>query len=179
MEILGYFMALVVGLSLGLIGGGGSILAVPILAYLFGLDEKIATAYSLFVVGSAALVGAVRQYQIGNIDGRTAVVFGLPAVLGVWIVRHFLIPMLPEVLFAFSDFEFTPSYGNVRFVFIAHVLGGIFHALFQGTQKWNGHNHLQLSGYFLGRTRRGRIDGICRCRWWVSDHPSIGDVCQS
>ena len=111
MEILGYFMALVVGLSLGLIGGGGSILAVPILAYLFGLDEKIATAYSLFVVGSAALVGAVRQYQIGNIDGRTAVVFGLPAVLGVWIVRHFLIPMLPEVLFAFSDFEFTRRMG--------------------------------------------------------------------
>ena len=61
-EILGYFGALIVGLTLGLIGGGGSILAVPILAYLFLIDAKTATAYSLFIVGSSALVGAVKQH---------------------------------------------------------------------------------------------------------------------
>jgi hypothetical protein len=111
MEIIGYFMALLVGLSLGLVGGGGSILAVPVLAYLFGLDEKMATAYSLFVVGCAALLGAMRQHRCGNVDVRTAIVFGFPAVLGVWMVRHFIIPVLPDVLFSISGFELTRRMG--------------------------------------------------------------------
>lgn len=111
MQIVGYFMALLIGVSLGLIGGGGSILAVPVLAYLFGLDEKLATAYSLFVVGSAALLGGFRQYKNGCVDVRTAVVFGVPAVLGVWGVRQFVVPMLPDVLFAVEGFEFTRRMG--------------------------------------------------------------------
>ena len=74
MEIIGYFMAIAIGVTLGLIGGGGSILAVPVLAYLFGMDEKVATAYSLFIVGTAALVGGLRQHRNGNVDWRTSVV---------------------------------------------------------------------------------------------------------
>lgn len=111
MDIIGYLLALIIGVSLGLIGGGGSILAVPVLAYAFGLDEKLATAYSLFVVGAAALVGAMRQYKYGNVDVRTALVFGFPALLGVWVVRHFIIPILPDVLFAIEGFEFTRRMG--------------------------------------------------------------------
>ena len=65
MEIIGYFLAIAIGVSLGLIGGGGSILAVPVLAYLFEMDEKVATAYSLFIVGTAALVGGLRQHRNG------------------------------------------------------------------------------------------------------------------
>lgn len=107
MEYLGYFLALIVGLSLGLIGGGGSILAVPILAYLFSFDEKMATAYSLFIVGSAALVGGIRQNKNRNVDWKTAVVFGIPAIVGVWLIRHFVVPILPDILFEFGDFDFT------------------------------------------------------------------------
>ncbi|MGH1339032.1 MAG: sulfite exporter TauE/SafE family protein [Aureispira sp.] len=107
LEILGYGMALLVGLSLGLIGGGGSILAVPILAYLFGLDEHLSTAYSLFVVGTAALVGGWRQHLQGKVDWRTAAVFGGPALIGVWLVRNYLIPTLPNVLWQTGDFELT------------------------------------------------------------------------
>jgi uncharacterized membrane protein YfcA len=107
LEILGYGMALIIGLSLGLIGGGGSILAVPVLAYLFGLDEQISTAYSLFVVGAAALVGGWRQHLQGQVDWRTALVFGAPALLGVWLVRHYVVPALPEVLWQMGDFNFT------------------------------------------------------------------------
>ena len=99
MEILGYTMALIIGLSLGLIGSGGSILAVPVLAYLFSYDEKIATAYSLFIVGAAALVGGLKQYNKNNVDLKTAIIFGIPAIIGVWLVRHFVIPILPNVLF--------------------------------------------------------------------------------
>lgn len=111
MEIVGYIMALVIGISLGLIGGGGSILAVPVLAYMFGLDEKTATAYSLFIVGTGALVGGIKQSQNKNVDWRTAMVFGLPAVLGVWIIRHFVVPALPDTFFTVSDFSFTRRMG--------------------------------------------------------------------
>ncbi len=107
MELIGYFSAGIIGVSLGLIGGGGSILAVPILAYLFLLDEKVATAYSLFIVGTAALVGGFKQHKNGNVDWVTAVVFGLPAVLGVWLVRHYVVPALPDILFTINTFEFT------------------------------------------------------------------------
>ena len=111
MEILGYFMAIAIGVSLGLIGGGGSILAVPVLAYLFGMDEKVATAYSLFIVGTAALVGGLRQHRNGNVDWRTAVVFGIPAIAGVWVVRHYIVPALPDVLFTAGDLDFTRRMG--------------------------------------------------------------------
>tara|TARA_B100000508_G_C11465718_1_gene282265 strand:+ start:12015 stop:12815 length:801 start_codon:yes stop_codon:yes gene_type:complete len=105
--ILGYISALVIGISLGLIGGGGSILAVPVLAYLFLLDAKYATAYSLFVVGFSALVGGIKQHLKGFVDWRTAIVFGIPAMIGVTVVRKFVVPMLPDVLFTIDEFEFT------------------------------------------------------------------------
>lgn len=107
MEILGFIMALIIGISLGLIGGGGSILAVPVLAYLFMLDETLATSYSLFVVGSASLVGGLRQNRNKNVDWRTAIVFGIPAIVGVWIIRHYVVPALPEELFTVNTFVFT------------------------------------------------------------------------
>jgi len=111
MEIIGSIMAVAIGISLGLIGGGGSILAVPVLAYLFGMDEKVATAYSLFIVGTAALVGGLRQNRNGSVDWRTAIVFGIPAIAGVWMVRHYVVPALPDVLFTAGDFDFTRRMG--------------------------------------------------------------------
>ena len=110
-EIFGYASALVIGISLGLIGGGGSILAVPVLAYLFSVNEKVATAYSLFMVGASALVGGLKQHFKGYVDWRTAIVFGLPAIIGVTVVRKFVVPALPDVLFALGDFDFTRRMG--------------------------------------------------------------------
>lgn len=111
LEILGYFSALIIGISLGLIGGGGSILAVPVLAYLFSVNEKVATAYSLFIVGASALVGGLKQHLKGYVDWRTAVVFGIPAIVGVSLVRRFVVPALPDILFTIDDFEFTRRMG--------------------------------------------------------------------
>ncbi|MGB2758943.1 MAG: TSUP family transporter, partial [Maribacter stanieri] len=71
LHIFGYISALIIGISLGLIGGGGSILAVPVLAYLFSINEKAATAYSLFIVGASALVGGWQQHLKGYVDWRT------------------------------------------------------------------------------------------------------------
>jgi uncharacterized membrane protein YfcA len=84
---------------LGLIGGGGSILAVPVLVYLFLLDETLATGYSLFVVGCSALVGGYKQYLKGHVDLKTAIIFGTPAILSVTLVRSFLMPIIPDELF--------------------------------------------------------------------------------
>jgi uncharacterized membrane protein YfcA len=111
LEIFGYLSALVIGISLGLIGGGGSILAVPVLAYLFLVNEKVATAYSLFIVGFSALIGGVKQHFKGYVDWRTAFVFGVPAIVGVTLVRHYVVPALPDVLFTIDNFEFTRRMG--------------------------------------------------------------------
>ncbi|WP_026837660.1 sulfite exporter TauE/SafE family protein [Gillisia sp. JM1] len=107
LEIFGYISAVIIGISLGLIGGGGSILAVPVLAYLFSMGERVATAYSLFIVGASALVGGIQQHYKGYVDWKTAIIFGIPAIIGVTVVRHYVVPALPETLFYIQDFEFT------------------------------------------------------------------------
>lgn len=111
LEIFGYVSALIIGISLGLIGGGGSILAVPVLAYLFMVNEKVATAYSLFIVGLSALIGGIKQHFKGYVDWRTAFVFGLPAIIGVTLVRYYVVPALPDILFYVGEFEFTRRMG--------------------------------------------------------------------
>ena len=107
MELLGYFSALFIGLSLGLIGGGGSILAVPVLVYLFKLVEQAATAYSLFIVGSTALAGGLQQHFKNLVNWKVAVIFAIPSIIGVSLVRAFVIPALPDTLFSIGSFEFT------------------------------------------------------------------------
>lgn len=100
MEFLGYFAAILMGASLGLIGGGGSILTVPILVYLFAQNPLIATTGSLFVVGSTAFVGALLSARKKLIDFKTGVLFSIPSFLGVFVARHFILPNLPEVIYA-------------------------------------------------------------------------------
>lgn len=96
MEFLGYVAFIMVGLTLGLIGGGGSILAVPILVYLMGISAELATSYSLFLVGVTALLGAISYHKDGLINYRIGVVFAIPSFVGVFVVRRFLIPVIPS-----------------------------------------------------------------------------------
>ena len=124
-DFAGYFGALVIGISLGLIGGGGSILAVPILAYIFLIDAKLATAYSLFIVGFSALIGGIKQHIKGYVDWRTAFVFGLPAIIGVSIVRKYMIPNLPDLLFQIENFEFTLRMGMFGLFAILMIPAGL------------------------------------------------------
>lgn len=114
-EILGYFGALMVGVVLGLIGGGGSILTVPVLVYLFSLNPIVATGYSLFVVGTTALVGAFRNMKYKLVDFKTALIFATPAFIAVYITRRFIIPAVPENLFAVNDFIFTKDIAIMLF----------------------------------------------------------------
>jgi hypothetical protein len=103
MEILGYIGAILMGLSLGLIGGGGSILTVPILVYLFQVDAVLATAYSLFIVGLTSLVGSFSHIKLGNIHWRTAIVFGIPSIISVFLTRSYLVPRIPDPILTFGQ----------------------------------------------------------------------------
>ena len=94
MEITGYLASLIIGISLGLIGGGGSILTVPVLVYLMGVEPVLATAYSLFIVGSTSLVGALPKYKQGLVNLKTAVIFGIPSILAVFATRKYIIPLI-------------------------------------------------------------------------------------
>lgn len=98
MESIGYFAAFLMGVTLGSIGGGGSILTVPILVYLMGVSPVTATGYSLLIVGSAAVFGALRYYRQGLIDVRAALTFAAPSVVAVYTTRAFLMPALPDTL---------------------------------------------------------------------------------
>ncbi|MCG2419821.1 sulfite exporter TauE/SafE family protein [Aequorivita sp. F47161] len=108
-EILGYVGALFVGVVLGLIGGGGSILTVPVMVYLFALNPVVATGYSLFVVGTTALFGAFRNMKKKMVDFKTAFIFATPAFIAVFLTRRYLLPAIPENLFTIGNFEFTKS----------------------------------------------------------------------
>ncbi|MEO8069157.1 MAG: sulfite exporter TauE/SafE family protein [Flavobacteriales bacterium] len=111
MEAFGYIGALAMGLLLGLIGGGGSILTVPILVYLFGVEPVLATACSLFIVGSTAAVGSASHVRLGNVHWPTAVLFGGPSILAVYATRAWVLPALPEVWMTVGSLVITKPVG--------------------------------------------------------------------
>jgi uncharacterized membrane protein YfcA len=107
MEIVGYVASFIIGISLGLIGGGGSILTVPVLVYLFRVQPVMATAYSLFIVGSTSLVGAFPKYKQGLINVKTAIIFGIPSIAAVFITRKYFVPKIPDVVFRLGNQDVT------------------------------------------------------------------------
>lgn len=109
MEIAGYIASLVIGISLGLIGGGGSILTVPVLVYLFRIHPVTATAYSLFIVGSTSFVGSFPKYKRGEINLKTASLFGIPSIAAVYVTRALLVPAIPNNILSMGNFVLTKS----------------------------------------------------------------------
>ncbi|MCM4158162.1 sulfite exporter TauE/SafE family protein [Gramella sp. AN32] len=122
LEILGYFGALLIGVVLGLIGGGGSILTVPVLVYLMALNPVTATAYSLFVVGSSSLVGALRNIPKKLIDFRTAIVFAIPAFITVYLTRRYVVPAIPSEIFTVGEFTITNNIAIMVFFAIIMII---------------------------------------------------------
>jgi uncharacterized membrane protein YfcA len=96
MELIGYAASLLIGLSLGLLGSGGSILTLPVLVYLFQVDPQVGTAYSLVIVGATALVGVVPKALKKEVDFGTALLFGAPSIAAVYLTRAYLLPALPD-----------------------------------------------------------------------------------
>lgn len=103
--IVGHLLAIGIGVSLGLLGGGGSVLAVPILVYAMGINPKSAIAMSLVIVGTVSLMGAIRHWRNGNINLRTAYIFGSATMLGAFggakvAILPFVTDTLQMLLFA-------------------------------------------------------------------------------
>jgi uncharacterized protein len=109
MEIVGYIASLLIGISLGLIGGGGSILTVPVMVYLFGLQPLLATSYSLFVVGSTSLVGAYNNFRKGLVNIKAALLFGASSIVTVFLTRKFLVPAIPKNIITIGSVALTES----------------------------------------------------------------------
>jgi len=97
---------LIIGLILGLIGGGGSILGVPVLVYVMCYNADEATSYSLFIVGITSLIGAIAYLKKGEISFEAILQFALASLTTVFCVRHFLMPYIPDII-SFSGFKIS------------------------------------------------------------------------
>ncbi|MDR7129604.1 putative membrane protein YfcA [Algoriphagus sp. 4150] len=131
--LIGYLAAVIIGISLGLIGGGGSILTVPVLVYILGIDPILATAYSLFVVGSTSLVGSLAYMKKQLVDYKTALVFAVPSFITVFLTRKFIVPVLPDPLIVLEDVVITKSIGIM--VFFAVVMLAASYSMIRGNGK--------------------------------------------
>ena len=109
MDIAGYAASVFIGIALGLIGGGGSILTVPVLVYLFGVDTALAIAYSLFIVGTTSAIGSFSYFTKKLIHIRTAIVFGIPSVIAVFLTRVYILPVIPENVFRIGSLVVTKN----------------------------------------------------------------------
>lgn len=109
MEYMGYLASILIGVALGLIGGGGSILTVPVLVYLFAIEPVVATSYSLFIVGLTSGVGSVGYFKKGLVNIKTAIVFGIPSIIAVFATRALIVPAIPNEVFTIEGFVVTKS----------------------------------------------------------------------
>lgn len=103
MEILGYIASVLIGVSLGLVGSGGSILTVPVLVYLMGVNPLLATTSSLFIVGTTSMIGGIRAYARKMVDFKAVTEFGIPSIFSIFITRHYLLPAIPSHIFSIGN----------------------------------------------------------------------------
>jgi len=121
-EIVAYSSAIIIGFTLGLLGGGGSILTVPALVYLAGVNPVLSTAYSLYVVGSSSLVGSISYMKKGLLSYKTALIFAVPSLVSVYLTRRFVVPAIPDTLFTMGTFTLTKDMAIMVFFAIIMIL---------------------------------------------------------
>lgn len=103
MAILGYICAILVGVSLGVLGSGGSILTVPIMVYLLNVNPVEATGYSLFVVGITSAIGCATYIRRKLVDIKTAAIFAAPSIVFVFLTRKYVMPAIPNPVIVTSS----------------------------------------------------------------------------
>ena len=153
-NIYGILGAVFIGIILGLTGGGGSILTVPVLVYILNINPITATAYSLFIVGTTSLVGIIRNAQKQLINYKTALVFAIPSVVSVFLTRKYFVPKLPEIIFQSKYFSCSKEMFIMIFFAILMFLASI--TMIRETNYNNLHNKkfnnsiLAMEGIFIG-----------------------------
>lgn len=153
MEYIGYFASIIIGLSLGLIGGGGSILTIPILVYLFKVDPELATSYSLFIVGATALYGGYSHYKLGNLQLKTALYFAVPSVISILIIREVIFPKIANTLFTIASYAVSKDL-LIMIVFAILMISASISMIKKNKMEIKNHknNYTQLAfiGFLVG-----------------------------
>lgn len=174
--IIGFGAAVLIGVSLGLIGGGGSILTVPVLVYILGVEPVLATAYSLFVVGSTSLVGSFTYMRKQLVDYKTAVVFAIPSFIAVFLTRKFLVPALPDPLFTIQGMELSKNTGIM--VFFALIMLAASYSMIKGKKEVKEEDAQQVKFNFpliaLEGSLVGILTGIVGAGGGIFDHSCFG-----
>lgn len=146
MEIVGYLTSVLIGVSLGLIGSGGSILTVPVLVYLFAVDPVAATAYSLFIVGLTAAIGSIGYFKKGLVNIKTAVVFGIPSIVAVFLTRAYIVPAIPKEIFSVGSFMVTKSV-LMMVLFAILMVAASYSMIKKQKKKGEGESEVQKFNY--------------------------------
>jgi hypothetical protein len=125
-QILGYFGAFLVGLILGLIGSGGSILSMPILVYIFQVPVVLATGYSLFIVGITSLIGSIKNLKDNLINYDTTLFFSISAIISVYVTQKYILGNISDIIYS-SDFMILTKEDMIMLIFsILMLVAGFF-----------------------------------------------------
>lgn len=157
-EIFGFSASILIGVSLGLIGGGGSILTLPVLVYLLGINPVLSTAYSLFVVGTTSLVGSFNFMRKGLVNYKAALVFALPSFTTVFLTRKYLVPAIPESLFSIAGFEITKNIGIM--IFFALVMLAASYSMIKDKKANNNEDTGELKFNYPLIALEGAVVGV-------------------
>jgi uncharacterized protein len=122
MIFLGYILGILIGICLGMLGAGGAVLTVPVLVYIMHIDAELATTYSLFIVGTTALIGSLGYLKNNQYNLKAILFFGIPSFVSVFITARYLVPLIPEKLFTIGELAVTRSMGiMIVFAFFMFV----------------------------------------------------------
>lgn len=156
-NVAGYVASGLIGISLGLIGGGGSIITIPVLVYLFHIEPTLATAYSLFIVGTTSLVGGVRSAFNKMVDFKSAFLLAVPSTIGVYFTRHYVLPHIPYSILTVNDFSLTRDIGLMLFFALIMVIASV---RMIRDRKTDEQNLTTTQSHFMAIILAGLIVGI-------------------
>lgn len=146
-NIAGYLVSGLIGISLGLIGGGGSIITIPMLVYLFHIAPAAATTYSLFIVGTTSLVGGVRSAMNRMVDLKGAVLFSIPSTAAVFFTRHNLLPHIPDTIITTDYFSLTKNIAIMIFFSLIMLIASI--RMIRDKSREGDENRLVRHNFFM------------------------------
>ena len=147
MEIIGFVCALLVGISLGLMGSGGSILTVPIMVYIMHVNPIDATGYSLFVVGITSAIGCITYFRKKLVDLKIAAIFAVPSILSVFLTRKFLMPAIPNPIVFSSSFIISKEL-FIMILFAVLMVAFAFNMISKSNYKEANDKEFQNLNYF-------------------------------
>jgi uncharacterized membrane protein YfcA len=176
MIVIGYFLSILIGLSLGLMGGGGSILTVPLLVYFFHIEPLLAASYSLLIVGFTSLIGITPYIKDKNIDFKSVLLFGIPSIITVYCTKYFLVPLIPEQVLIASAISLERDF--MVLLFFSGIL--LFSAISMIRKKVSAHQETKFSigKLLLQGAITGFITGLIGIGGGFLIIPVLVKVCQ-